>query len=362
MTLATTHHLFETVKHLLDSAYKNVYRTANTTMVTTYWQIGRLIVEEEQNGAARANYGKMVLKELSGKLTSEYGRGYSVANLKNFRQFYLVFPDIFTSRGQADSELEIRQTLSSELSWSHFCLLMRVENQAAREFYMKETSLQNWSVRALDRQISTLYYERIKSSQDKMAVQKEAKERTLKLVDSPRDFIKDPYILEFLKLNPANSYLEKTLENSLIENLHSFILELGRGFAFVARQYHLNTENEHYYIDLVFYNYILKCFVLIDLKVGKLTHQDVGQMDMYVRLFEEKVKQADDNPTIGIILCSQQNESVIKYSVLAENKQLFSSKYKIYLPTEEELKKEIERDRIYIEDKLQEEFVKYHSK
>ena len=224
MTLATTHHLFETVKHLLDSAYKNVYRTANTTMVTTYWQIGRLIVEEEQNGAARANYGKMVLKELSGKLTSEYGRGYSVANLKNFRQFYLVFPDIFTSRGQADSELEIRQTLSSELSWSHFCLLMRVENQAAREFYMKETSLQNWSVRALDRQISTLYYERIKSSQDKMAVQKEAKERTLKLVDSPRDFIKDPYILEFLKLNPANSYLEKTLENSMIENLHSFIL------------------------------------------------------------------------------------------------------------------------------------------
>jgi hypothetical protein len=193
-------------------------------------------------------------------------------------------------------------------------------------------------------------------------VKKEAEEKTQPLVESPRDFIKDPYILEFLKLTPDNAYLEKTLESSLLENLHSFILELGKGFAFVGRQYHMNVENEHYYIDLVFYNYILKCFVLMDLKVGKLTHQDVGQMDMYVRLFEEKIRQKNDNPTIGIILCSQQNESVIKYSVLAESKQLFASKYKLYLPTEEELKKEIERDRIHIENELREQFVKYQTK
>jgi predicted nuclease of restriction endonuclease-like (RecB) superfamily len=239
---------------------------------------------------------------------------------------------------------------------------MRVENLSAREFYMKETTLQNWSVRALDRQIGTLYFERIISSSDKTQVKEEAEKSIRALAESPRDFIKDPYILEFLKLKPESAYLEKTLENALLENLHSFILELGRGFAFVSRQYHINVGVDHYYIDLVFYNYILKCFVLIDLKVGKLAHQDVGQMDMYVRLFEEKVRQTDDNPTIGIILCSQQNESVIKYSILAESKQLFSSKYKLYLPTEEELKNEIERDRIHIENRLQEQFVKYQTK
>ncbi|MGD9931663.1 MAG: YhcG family protein [Mangrovibacterium sp.] len=362
MTPATNHQLYESVKQVLNSAWKNVYRAANASMVTAYWQIGRLIVEEEQNGASRASYGKMVLKELSEKLTAEFGKGFTEANLRNFRQFYLTFPEICNEAGISASGFQKRYTLCSELSWSHFRLIMRVENPDARNFYIQETVSQNWSVRALDRQISTLYYERIISSQDKKVVQKEAEEHALKLADSPRDFIKDPYILEFLKLNPASSYLEKTLENLLIENLHSFILELGRGFAFISRQYHLNVDSEHYYIDLVFYNYILKCFVLIDLKVGKLTHQDVGQMDMYVRLFEEKVKQADDNPTIGIILCSQQNESVIKYSVLAENKQLFSSKYKLYLPTEDELKNEIERDRIHIENRLQEEFVKYHSK
>jgi predicted nuclease of restriction endonuclease-like (RecB) superfamily len=354
--------LFESVKHVLDSAFRNVYRAANTSMVIAYWEIGRLIVEEEQNGSSRADYGKQVLKELSEKLTSEFGRGYSTANLRNFRQFYLVFPEVCQEISTDNSHLPIRYTLSSELSWSHFCLLIRVENHAAREFYRKEAALQNWSVRALDRQISTLYYERIISSSDKSPVKDEAEKSIRALVESPRDFIKDPYILEFLQLKPEVSYLEKTLESALLENLHSFILELGRGFAFVGRQYHLNVGTEHYYIDLVFYNYILKCFVLIDLKVGKLTHQDVGQMDMYVRLFEEKIRQADDNPTIGIILCSQQNESVIKYSVLAESKQLFSSKYKLYLPTEEELKTEIERDRIHIENQLQEQFVKYKTK
>ncbi|WP_423128438.1 PDDEXK nuclease domain-containing protein [Gaoshiqia sp. Z1-71] len=362
MTLAQNHQLYQSVKQVLNGAWEKVYRVANTSMVTAYWQIGRLIVEEEQNGASRAGYGKMVLKELSEKLTAEFGKGFTEANLRNFRQFYLIFPEVCTEAAVPGSDSQKRYTLCSELSWSHFRLIMRVENSDARNFYIQETVHQNWSVRALDRQINTLYYERIISSQDKKTVQKEAGENTRKLAESPRDFIKDPYILEFLKLNPANTYLEKTLENSLIENLHSFILELGKGFAFVSRQYHLNIENEHYYIDLVFYNYILKCFVLIDLKVGKLTHQDVGQMDMYVRLFEEKVKQDDDNPTIGIILCSQQNESVIKYSVLTENKQLFSSKYKLYLPTEEELKNEIERDRIHLENRLHEEFVKYYSK
>lgn len=355
-------HLFDSVKHVLDSAFRNIYRAANTSIVAAYWEIGRLIVEDEQNGAARADYGKQILKELSEKLTSEYGRGYSVANLKNFRQFYLVFPDLFAGNLLPDSDMEIRQTLSSVLNWSHYSLLMRVENVKAREFYQKEAAMQNWSVRALDRQISTLYYERIISSRDQLPVKEEAEQSIRQLVESPRDFIKDPYILEFLKLKPETSYLEKTLESALIENLHSFILELGRGFAFVSRQYHLNVDSDHYYIDLVFYNYILKCFVLIDLKVGKLTHQDVGQMDMYVRLFEEKVRQPDDNPTIGIILCSQQNESVIKYSVLAESKQLFSSKYKLYLPTEEELKNELERDRIHIENQLQEQFFNYQTK
>lgn len=355
-------HLFNSVKHVLDSAFRNIYRAANTSIVTAYWEIGRLIVQDEQNGATRADYGKQILKELSEKLISEYGRGYSVANLKNFRQFYLVFPDLFAANLLSDSDMQIRQTLSSVLSWSHYSLLMRVENAKAREFYMKEAATQNWSVRALDRQISTLYYERIISSRDQLPVKEEAEQSIRQLIESPRDFIKDPYILEFLKLKPETSYLEKTLESALIENLHSFILELGRGFAFVSQQYHLNVDSDHYYIDLVFYNYILKCFVLIDLKVGKLTHQDVGQMDMYVRLFEEKVRQPDDNPTIGIILCSQQNESVIKYSVLAESKQLFSSKYKLYLPTEEELKNELERDRIHIENQLQEQFFNYQTK
>lgn len=354
--------LFESVKHVLDSAFRNAYRAVNTGMVTAYWEIGRLIVEEEQNGAARADYGKQILKELSEKLTSEYGRGYSITNLRYFRQFFLVFPDLFAPKLLPNNDMQIHQTLSGELNWSHYSLLMRVENQKAREFYMKEAVLQNWSVRALDRQISTLYYERIISSRDKNPVREEAEKSIKALVESPRDFIKDPYILEFLKLKPESSYLEKTLESALLENLHSFILELGRGFAFVGRQYHINVGAEDYYIDLVFYNYILKCFVLIDLKVEKLTHQDVGQMDMYVRLFEERLRQADDNPTIGIILCSQQNESVIKYSILAESKQLFSSKYKLYLPTEEELKNEIERDRIHIENQLQEQFVKYQTK
>lgn len=362
MTPDRNHNLYESVRHVLDNAYQTIYRVANTNMVTAYWEIGRLIVVEEQNGAARADYGKRVLKELSEKLTAEFGKGFTEPNLRNFRQFYLTFPEICYPIGDSEAQLVKRYTLCSELSWSHFRLLIRVENKDAREFYLKEASSQNWSVRALDRQISTLYFERIISSQDKISVKKEAEEKTLALIESPRDFIKDPYILEFLKLKPESSYLEKTMESALLENLHSFILELGRGFAFVSRQYHLNVGSEHYYIDLVFYNYILKCFVIIDLKVGKLTHQDVGQMDMYVRLFEEKVKQADDNPTIGIILCSQQNESVIKYSVLADNKQLFSSKYKLYLPSEEELKKEIERDRIYFENELREQMIKYQTK
>lgn len=362
MTPVQIPNLFQSVKTILDTASQTIYRAANSAMVLAYWEVGRLIVEEEQSGSLRADYGKNVLKELSALLTSEFGRGYSVSNLKNFRQFYLVFPEVCQHNANNSSELPIRQTLSGELSWSHYCLLIRVENKAARDFYQKETVGQNWSVRALDRQISTLYYERIISSRDKNPVKEEALKSIQTLSESPRDFIKDPYILEFLRLKPENSYLEKTLENALLENLHAFILELGRGFAFVGRQYHINSGAENYYIDLVFYNYILKCFVLIDLKVGKLTHQDVGQMDMYVRMVEEKIRQTDDNPTIGIILCSQQNESVIKYSVLAESKQLFSSKYKLYLPTEDELIAELERDRIHIENQLQEQFVNYQTK
>lgn len=303
-------------------------------MVEAYWHIGKRIVEEEQKGKSRAEYGKGLIKELSEQLSNEFGKGFSEANVWNFRQFYLLF--------QADEKL---YALRRELTWTHYRLIMRVENPLAREYYMREAAEQNWSTRVLERQINALYYERLLASRNKKPVIKEMKEKTAPLAPTPQDFIKDPYVLEFLGMPDSSQFRESDLEQAIIGKLREFILELGKGFAFVARQQRISAETSEFYIDLVFYNYLLKCFVLIDLKTGKLTHQDIGQMDMYVRLYEDTIKGEDDNPTIGIILCTEKDHTVVKYSVLNENRRLFASKYKLYLPTEDELAREVERER-----------------
>ena len=322
--------LYLNIKNIFQSARDNAYRQVNFIMVEAYWNIGQQIVQEEQNGKDRAEYGSYLIKELSSRLTKEFGKGFSQRNLRNMRQFYICFP--------------IWQTLSAKLSWSHYTLLLRIENTNAREWYAKESISSNWSVRALERQIGTFYYERIISSKEKQPVITEAVNNTKDLQLSPKDIIKDPYVLEFLDLKQNNSFYESDLESALIEKIQEFLLELGRGFAFVARQKRIKTELSDFYIDLVFYNYILKCFVIIDLKKGKLTHQDVGQMDMYVRMYDDMEKSQNDNPTIGIILCADKDNTVVKYSVLNDNENLFVSKYQLYLPSEEELKAEIERD------------------
>ncbi len=331
--------LYQGIRDILLAARMQVRQTVNTTMVQTYWQIGRLIVEDEQGGEKRAEYGKRVLSDLARRLTTEFGEGFKLSNLRNFRQFYLSF-----------TEQEIRHTVCSELTWSHLRLLMRVEEPTARTWYANEAVTQGWSVRALDRQISTLFYERLLGSQDQAGARVEA--RALIARDAPtdpRDFIRDPYVLEFLGAQPDASLYEQDMEQGLLNQLQKFLMELGKGFAFVARQKHLRVEGEDCFVDLVFYNYLLKCFVLIDLKVGKLAHQDVGQMDMYVRVFEEQHRGEGDNPTLGLILCSERNAAVARYSLLADNAQLFASKYQMLMPSEDELRAELERDRALLE-------------
>ena len=291
-------------------------------MVLSYWEIGRLIIENEQQGKHRAAYGQAQLQHISGQLTPRFGKGFDVTNLRNMRKFYLAFP--------------IRETLSLELSWSHYNRLTKIENPTARIWYMQEAISQNWNVRALDRQISKLYYERLLASQNKALVISEAAEQTAPLADDIQHYLRDPYILDFLNLQDK-TYQENDLEQAIINNLQDFLLEMGKGFAFVERQQRIRFEDEDFYIDLVFYHFKLKCFVLIDLKLGKLKHQDVGQMDTYVRLYNEKYKAEDDNPTIGLVLCSEKSEAVARYSVLADQKQLFAIKYLPYLPSEEEL-------------------------
>ncbi|MDK9694102.1 MAG: PDDEXK nuclease domain-containing protein, partial [Sulfurimonas sp.] len=285
--------LYLNIKNILQSARDNAYRQVNFIMVEAYWNIGQQIVEEEQNGKDRAKYGSYLIKELSSKLSKDFGKGFTQQNLRNMRQFYNCFP--------------IRSTLCSELSWSHYRLIMRIDNPQARLWYTEESAKSNWSVRALERQIGTFYYERIISSKEKQPVINEAKENTKDLQLTSKDIIKDPYVLEFLDLKQNNAFYESDLESALIEKIQDFLLELGRGFAFVARQKRIKTETSDFYIDLVFYNYILKCFVIIDLKRGKLTHQDVGQMDMYVRMYNDLEKAENDNPTIGIILCTDKD-------------------------------------------------------
>lgn len=333
--------LYGSIREVLVSARTTARRAVNEAMVQAYWQIGRLIVEDEQGGERRAEYGKRVLPEVAKRLSNEFGRGFSLTNLKLFRQFYLAFPIGHTLCDQFSQ---------TPLSWSHFRQVLRVANAAARDWYVNEAVSQGWSVRALDRQISTLYYDRLLLSQGSNAVKQEA--AALIADDAPpdpREFIRDPYVLEFLELQPNPTLYEQEIEQGLIDRLQQFLLELGKGFAFVARQKRLLVEGDDFFVDLVFYNYLLKCFVLIDLKKGKLSHQDVGQMDMYVRVCDEQMRSTGDNPTIGLILCSERNMAVAKYSQLASSPQLFASQYSLVLPTEEELRIELERDRALLE-------------
>jgi len=332
MNLQTTTELTQLIHQITEvitQARQHVRQSVNSAMVASYWEIGRLIVEHEQQGQARAAYGQRQLAELSKRLTERLGKGFDVSNLRNMRRFHLAFP--------------IREALPLELSWTHYNVLARVENPSARDWYMREAISQNWSSRALDRQISVLYYERLLSSKEKALVEAEAQEKTAALAETKKDFLRDPYILDFLNL--GGRFSESDLEQAIIDNLQSFLLELGKGFAFVARQQRVSFADEDFYIDLVFYNFKLKCFLLVDLKLGRLTHQDMGQMDTYVRLYDEQLKGADDNPTIGLVLCSEKSEAVVRYSVLAEQQQLFVAKYLPHLPSEEELKRELERER-----------------
>lgn len=326
--------LYNTINQIIEDARNTVYRTANFTMVQAYWNIGKTIVEEEQNGKERAEYGQELIKQLSKKLTKKHGKGFTETNLKYMRQFYQVF--------------EKSHALRDQLSWTHYRLLLKVENDRARQFYMQESIECNWSTRSLERQINNLYYDRMLMSKNTEVVKSEALEKTNQ--QEPQDIIKDPYVLEFLGLKDNTDFRESELEQAIIDKLQDFLLELGKGFAFVGRQYRLTTETgKHFYADLVFYNFLLKCFLIIDLKTTELSHQDIGQMDMYVRYFEDKIRQENDNPTIGLILCTKKDNTVVKYSLLNESKQIFASKYMTYLPTEQELKKEIERERQQIE-------------
>lgn len=324
------------IKKILKNARQKAYTAVNSAMVEAYWEIGRRIVEEEQNGKERAEYGKEILQNLSKVLTEEFGKGYSYRTLREIRQFYLMF-----------SDFEKWRTVSAKLTWSHFQKVLRVSDEKARIFYLTEAAENMWSVRTLDRNISTLYYNRIVASVDKKTVEDEMKEKIKSL--QTEEFIKNPVVLEFLDL-PANmSYTESQLEKALTDDIQKFMMELGKGFAFVERQQHIRTENSDFYIDLVFYNYILKCFVIVELKTGKLTHQDIGQLDMYVRMYDDLKKQENDNPTIGLLLCTDTDSTVIRYSILNDNKNLFASKYVNYLPSEEELINEIERQKILFE-------------
>ena len=326
---------YSDIKRILQSARRRAYSAVNLAMVEAYWLVGKRIVEEEQQGETRAKYGEKLIENLSKVLTEEFGRGFSYANLWNFRQFYLKFP-----------EQEIVDTLCRELSWSHLRLIMRVDNPKALEYYCNEVRTQKWSVRQLQRNINTLYYERLLSTQPP---QTELVSRADTEKHDLRSFIKDPYVLEFLQLPDAGDHQEQEIETAIINNLSHFLLEAGKGFSFVGRQYRISTETNHFYIDLVFYNYLLKCFVLIDLKTDQLTHQDIGQMDTYVRMFDEFKRGEDDNPTVGLILCASRDETIVKFSVLKDNEQLFASKYRLILPTEEELIAEIEREKRWIE-------------
>lgn len=326
--------LYEQIRNILLTSRQKAYSAVNEAMVQAYWLIGKTIVEDEQNGNDRAEYGKETLQFLSARLTEEFGKGFSVRTLQQLKKFYVVYPNT--------------NALRSQLNWTHYRNLIKVKSDEARSWYEEETIKSQWSSRQLERQISALYYERLLSSREKAPVIEEAEQKLSKL--APEEFIKDPYVLEFLKVKEYPSLRESELEQALIDHLQEFLLELGRGFCFVARQKLMRFDDDDFYLDLVFYHSVLKCYILIDLKIGKLTHQDVGQMDSYIRMFDALQKNEDDNPTLGIILCSEPNETIAKYSILNDSKQLFASKYIYNIPTVEELQDYINDQRRIFEE------------
>ena len=333
---------------IIESSQKAAYQTVNTLLVQRNWMIGYRIAEEELGGQERSEYGLQVIKNLSKELTSRFGKGYDSGTLYRCLKFYKMFPVIVASLGQQSGAI---------LSWTHYRVLLQVEDKTARDWYEKEAVEQTWSVRTLQRNISSQYYYRMLKTQKKELVENEMKELTASYQNDKLEFIKNPVVAEFLGFSQDTDFTESDLEKSILSNLQKFLMELGKGYAFVARQQHIHTEKQDYYIDLVFYNYILKCFILIDLKAEKITHQDVGQMDMYIRMYDELKRNEGDNPTIGIVLCSDTDDDIARYSVMHGNEQLFASKYKLYLPTEEELKAEIETQKamFYLQQKESEE-------
>ncbi len=369
---ARVNDLFDSVVFILERARSKVVRAVNSEMIIAYWLIGREIVQAVQSGQERAEYGKRIIEDLSARLNKKYGKGFSTTNLWYFRQFYIVYQDrepkilhkvcgefaddekLHKACGVLDDlslsieKSDLIQGFSSALSWSHYRVLTKVENKNERLFYEIEAEKEGWSVPVLERQIHSFLFARLLKSQDKEGVLRLAAEG--QDIKKPVDTIKDPYVLDFLGLPDLEKLHESTIESAIIDNLQEFLLELGKGFAFVARQKRLQYEDEFFYIDLVFYNCILKFYLLIDLKIGQLSHQDVGQMDSYVRMFDDLFIAGDDNPTIGLILCSEKNEAIARYSVLNHSKQLFASKYIFYLPTEEELEQELKRKRRLIEE------------
>ena len=327
---------YSQIVELLQSARNKVVRTVNQTMVLTYFEIGKMLVEEEQEGKERADYGKQILKELSKVLTKEFGKGFSVDNLENMRRFYLVYGKSETLSRISENAVSETSSRNFNLSWSHYLKLMRIDDENERKFYEIEAFKNNWSVRELQRQFDSALYTRLVLSRDKEKV-KELSEKGL-VLEKPKDAIKDPYILEFIGLPEHTEYSENDLEQELIDKLEHFLLELGNGFTFVARQKRISFDDKHFRIDLVFYNRILKCFVLIDLKIGEIKHQDLGQMQMYVNYYDREVRLEDENKTIGIVLCKDKSESVVEYTLPENNEQIFASKYQTVLPSKEELK------------------------
>ena len=341
-----TDNVLDDICSIINSAREYAYHHVNIALVERNWFIGYRIAEEELKGNGRADYGLEVIGKLSKELTKEYGKGFDRSNLYRFLSFYKNFPEIVDALSQQSKIL---------LSWTHYRILLQVFDKEARDWYEQEATEQSWSSRTLQRNISSQYYYRLLKSQIKEPVIQEMKDKTKQYeLMNKLEFIKNPVIAEFLGYSLDDAFSENELETSIINNLQKFLIELGKGYAFVARQQHIHTEKEEYFIDLVFYNYILKCFVLIDLKTKKITHQDVGQMDMYVRMYDELKKSKEDNPTIGIVLCSETDEDIAKYSILKGNEQLFASKYKLYLPTEDELRAEIETQKAIFEIQHQE--------
>ena len=357
--------LVNDLRSIVSKARSKAFAAVNYSLVERNWRIGQRIVEQEQNGASRAEYGKHVIEIASAALTEEFGKGFSETNIMNFKKFYLKFKELTIPQTLSEEfKKQKHQTLSDEFSllpqkgqtqsaqfelrllpWSHYERLIRVEDKKAREWYAKEAFEQGWSFRTLNRNINTLYYERLLMSKKKQPVVNEMQDKTKAFQQDKLEYIKSPVVLEFLGLPEDTSLAESKLETAIINNLEIFLMEMGKGYALVARQQHIRTEENDYYIDLVFYNYLIKSFILVDLKVNRITYQDVGQMDMYLQMYDKMKKGPDDNPTIGIILCTETDSDVARYSTLAKNDQMFAAKYKLYLPDKEDLRREIERQK-----------------